>query len=321
MMRKILQSITLCFSLLLILSMCGCNKNQIKISTTCGNIVMGNGKFAYDNGCIYFTDLVNIYKYDLDAEKLSYFSAKSDDVRNLFVDDEHIFFACNGLNSITKDGKNKERIFEREHCTQLFVDGDIAYYLDFIEGNLYRRKLDSEEEVLFNNVLSYYVDEKNIFVVSYNDEGTALYISPKSNIEFAKQVLSFEPIAVFVCDDRVYLSTKSTYQLVEWYNNTETVMPMTSTYYQIVDNQIVYLDSKTFENSCFSLMCYDISTKETVTICEGVFDFNVFDELICMQCSPVGENPEYKVYNTSTKTISTMKDNESFLSMALPRRN
>lgn len=313
-MRKFFKIFNLCLSLLLLFSLCGCNANKIEnlsnTSTSCGNIVMGNGKFAYDNGFIYFTDLENIYEYDISTGKTIFFSAKSDDVRSLFVKDKNVFFSCNGLNSITRDGKKKKVIFERQDgCLQLYVNDDVAYYLDSIEGSLYRRKLDSKEETLFNNVLSYYVDEKNIYVVSNNGENTALYISPKTKIEFSKITLSFEPIAVFAHSNKIYLSAKSTYQIVELYNNTETVIPITTTYYQIVNNQIIYLDSKTYENSCFDLMCYDISTNTTAIICENVFDFNVFDELICMQCS-TGENAEYKVYNTNTKTTSTMNDLE-----------
>lgn len=316
-MKQICKLLAIGMCLLIILSICGCGKNKTSDltndSTSCGNIVMGNGKFAYNNGFIYFTDLTNIYEYDTVSKKTISFNSKSDDVRSMFVKDQYVYFACNGLNRITKDGKKKNYIFESDNGTlQMFVDGKTAYYLDGIEGILYSRNIETSEETeIYSSVLAYFVDQQSIYIVAKENGVNSLYVSNKSTLELKKKLLSFEPISIYSTEDGIYLSAKSTYQIIQCKSDdNEIQLPISAVYYQVLNNHLYYLDSETFENGCFSLKSYDILTGKISLIFENVFDFNIVNKnYICVQCSS-GEDAEYKLFDVSSGTTCSMKTGE-----------
>ena len=314
-MRCFSKPIGIILCLFLIFSICGCNGKYIgeldNNSTSCGNIVMGNGKFAYDNDFSYFTDLQNIFEYDIKNKKTIFFNSKSQIVRSMFVKNEYIYFACDGLNRISKDGKKKENIFTCDKgCLQLYIDGNDAYYLDSIGGSLFYKNLSSLDEILvFDNVMSYYVDENNIYVIAKDEDKNALFVSEKVNIDFKKEKISFEPIAIFVVKDEWFISKRGSHQIIQYTNGQTKELPITSSYYQVFDDNIIYLDSGTYKNGCFSLMMYNINSNKKTLISENVFDFNILsDNYICMQCY-TGENAEYKVYEFKTDVTDIMKSN------------
>lgn len=296
--------------------LCGCQDahegNFDNKSTSCGNIVMGNGKFAYDNGFIYYTDRANIFEYDTVNKKTVSFSSQSDDVRSMFVQDKYVYFASDGLKRITKDGKKHENVFDCENgCLQLYIENDNAYFLNSIEGTLFCKNVQSlEEKALLENVMAYYVDNEKIYAVAKENDTPYLFISPKESFDFKKQNLSFEPIAVFVDNGEIFLSKRVDYQIIHCSADEETSLPIYSVYYQVLDDKLFYLDSETYKNGCFSLMMYDITTQEKTVIFENVFDFNILqDNYICVQCS-TNQNAEYKVFNLETGTIESMNIEE-----------
>lgn len=316
-MKSIIKYLSLIFTMLVLFNFSGCKAdytgNYDNSSTTCGNIVMGNGKFAVDNGFIYFTDRQNIYEYDIETKKTVFFSSKDDvDVRSIFVQDKYIYFASDGLNRITRDGKKQKKVFGWDSGSlQLYIEGYDAYYLNSIEGSLFLRDLENEvEKELFQEVLAYFVDSENVYVVAKVDGQNFLYTALKSNLDFSKTELSFKPIAVFSDDESLYLAEQSTYQVIKVSSAGEERLPIYSCYYQVLDGNIIYLDSTTFKNSCFDLKIYDVDTKKSKTVCEGVFDFNVLDnKYVGIQCG-TGNNSKFLLYDIASGETELMYINE-----------
>lgn len=310
-MKQLINMTRTLIILIMFLLISGCQVkyegNYDNESTSNSNITMGNGKFAFDNDFIYFTDRLNIYEYDCLSDETISFNSKCDDVRSIYIQDEYIYFACNGLQRITKDGKKQQTVFEVDNCLQLIVEEQYAYYLDSVDGNLFQYKLEEKsEDVLANNVLSYFVDEDYIYAVSKTDDVPKLYVSSKEKIAFKERELSFMPITVISENDRLYLAERETYQIVKCDDEIEKRLPIYSTYYQVVNNKIVYLDSKTFENSCFNLVIYDEQTGHQKVICEEVYDFNILeDKYVCIQKS-TGEYAQYLFYDLETEETKLM---------------
>lgn len=300
---SVLRIITLLFIMVLLT---GCQEkyagNFNNNSTTCGNIVMGKGKFAFDNEFIYFTDREKIYEYDLETKKTIVLDSKSDDVKGLYIQDEYIYFACAGLKRMTKDGKKTQQVFERKGgCLQLYIESENAYFLESIEGSLYHRNLENNLETeILNHVLSYYVGDENIYAIAREGDMPQLFVSKKNEIKFCVQELSFVPVAVFATTDSIYLVERQSYQIIKCTLQGEERLPIYGTYYQIVDDKIIYLDSNTYKNSCFTLVEYNMNTGESKNIYENVFDFNILEnKYVCIQHMPV-QTAEYYIYNLET---------------------
>ena len=190
---------------------CGVNYtgNPDNDSTSCGNITMGEGKFAYADGVVYFADFTNVYEYDTETGKIVILDAKSDDVRSIYVQDDYIYFACKGLRRLSRDGKKVQQVMEwEEGCLQLYIEDSDAYYLaPGIEGSLYHRNLeDGAETELLKDVLAYYVDDTNLYAVADKDEIPCLFVGDKEKRDLSVQELSFSPIEVFASEDGLYLS-------------------------------------------------------------------------------------------------------------------
>ena len=283
-------------------------------STTCENIVMGNGKFTLHNDFIYFTNRENIYEYDMETKSTIVLESKSADVRSLYTQEKYIYFECDGLKRITKDGKKVERVFERKGgCIQLYVEDAYAYFLDSIEGSLYRRNLkDDKEKELLENVLAYYIDENNIYAVAREKDIPCLFVSKKEEIDFRIQQLSFIPTSVLARDSTIYASERQSYQIVKITSEGEERLPIYGMYYQVIDDTIVYLDSKTYENSCFTLVEYNMKTGQSKNIYENVFDFNILEnKYVCIQHMPV-QTAEYYIYNLETgENVLMYKEGDS----------
>ncbi len=307
--RSILTSV--CLIVYCIVFLGGCtvvyDGNPEPHSTSCGNITMGNGKFSYDNGFVYYTDLSDIYEYEIASNKAVTVFSTADIIKDIYVQDQYIYFNSNGLKRVTKDGKKQQRIFERnDGCLQLFVEDANAWYLDSVEGTLYRRDLKTKkEEAVLSHVMSYYVDDEHIYAIAKEEDVPALFISDKNNIQFNKVTLSFLPINVLADDGIVYMAERESYQVVQWDSGKESRLPIASCYYQIMGNRIIYLDSSAYDNSNSSLMQYDMTTGEKKRISEDVSDFNLLeDRYICIQCR--AEDQQFWIYDAETGKMENM---------------
>lgn len=307
------KAISICLFVVFALSMTGCNVqytgNPDNTSTSCANITMGNGKFAYCGDFIYFTDYLNIYEYDTETGITVVLDSKSEDVRNIYIQDEYVYFSSEGLKRIRKDGKKVQQMFEREGgCLQLYIEDKNAFYLDSIEGSLYHRDIqDGTETELMKRVLSYFVDEEDIYVVAKEEETPYLYVAEKNNMKFTKQEFSFEPIGVLSKDGSLYMTERGSYQLIKYSQGNEERLPVYGVYFQVVGDKVIYMDSNTYQNGCFDLVVYNMQLGESTTVYQGVYDFCVLgNEYIGIQYQPV-QSAEYYLYNLETNEVSQMK--------------
>ncbi len=300
----ILTAVVLCCSA------CSANYtgNPNNQSTSCANITMGSGKFAFDNGFIYFTDLSHVYEYDTESKTSVVLDTKDSMISDLYVQDAYVYYNEGGLRRMTKDGKQQKKIFDAENgCTQMFVEDKYAWFLESVEGNLIRKDLASgKEEVILSQVMSYALDDKNVYAVSKDEDVPVFQISDKEKISFAGQELSFSPITVMADDGAAYLAERGTYQVIKYSSEKEEKLPVFSLHYQAAGQKLYYLDAN--ENGSCPLMQYDMETGEQTRIGEAVYDFCILDDkYVCMQC-PYETFEKYNLYDISTGTTTLMYD-------------
>ena len=268
---------------------------------------MSSGAFACQGDFIYFTDGSTIYEYDTVTQTTVHFDAKSEGIKSMYIQGEHIYFSCDGLKRITKDGKKVETVFERKNgCLQLIVEEKYAYYLDSVEGSLYRRELKTDlEEGILTNVFSYHIDENGIYAVAKENDVLMLFVTGKEHIDFKQKELSFEPIKVYASDGKLFLSEKGTYQVIQLTDDTETRLPVYSLVYQMMDESLICLSDKSDKEENAGgyreLVLYDIATGEVEVVCENVYDFNIFENKYIFIETPSDEGVLFLIYDMETK--------------------
>lgn len=315
-MKKLYKVLGVLTALLVLFALSGCQKEDNGLldnkSTTCGNIVMGQGTFAYENGFIYFADGNDIYEYDMETGKTIVINAKSIGMySSLYSQGQYIYFANSGLSRITKDGKKIDKVFERNgSCYMLYIDGTDAYYIDGIGGSMYHRDLESDKETeILLEVEAYYVDDKNVYAIAKTDGVNHLFISGRDQIDFKEVELSFVPIKVFAANGCLYMAEQGKWQIIKHSSEGEERLPIYSYYYQVIGDKIIYQEDQ--ESGFDLLMIYDMAAGERETICENVSNFNVFDDkFVCIDCvnNEAGrfEADGHLIYDLETKEIIAM---------------
>lgn len=312
---KHFSSILICLSL--IFALCGCNKDvAITITedngTTCANVVMSMGRFAYSNGLLYFADPSTIYEYDMETGKTIFLPVNMPgDPMDLMVSENHIIYCGfsenyeRGAVAVTKDGKKNTALFEaKEGCYQLYIDNDDAYYLSARGGNLYYRNMaDGNQKLVLENALTYFATPENIYAIQLVEEKYVLKTCTRNDFVFETVPLSFEPIEILVDGENIYLSQKGDYQVIKYCQGTEEILPLRSLKYQIDDGCLLYSDEDTFANSTWTIKSYNLETKEKSVVCEDVMEFGVFDEgYIVFWCR--GESGSWwKLYDEQTDSL------------------
>jgi len=269
---------------------------------TFGNISMGLGRAAYDGENVYFLANDVVYSYNVNSNELEELQLQDETpVRtSMFVQDEFIYYGSVGENSglkrISKDGTTAEQVMDYEKgFQQIFIDEKNAYILESIEGALVVKDLQTgKEDELFSHVLSYFVDEEKVYVIARENDTPYLFVADKATLQFAKQELSFTPISNYVANEELYLAQQGDYQIVRINDGVEEKLPLYGTYYQVVDDKMIYLDSTTFFDSCFDLVFYDLKSGISEVICENVFDFALIDaNYIYIQCDAIPDSKYY----------------------------
>ena len=274
-----------------------------------GNIAMGLGRATYDEKKVYFTDVSGkLFAFDLNTSELSGIPCSEQLGINagLYAHGDYIYFLSEGLKRVAKDSSEVELVFgHQDGILQTYVDGNDVYFLEGIEGALYyRNHKNSTEQQLFETVLSFFVDETNIYVIAREEGIPYLFVADIKSKQFEKQSLSFTPISVYVENEDIYLTEQSTYQIVK-VSDVEERLPIYSTYFQVKDDIIIYLDGETFEDSCFTLMSYHLDSGEKEMIMENVFVFSLLgDEYIYIQQDT---NADSKVYLYDYQEFIRMK--------------
>lgn len=321
-MKKMLVTILCCIS---ILACSGCQTEQVVtdngIGTTCGNITMGSGDFAYGNDFIYIAAYTEIYEYDIQSGKTVVLSVNDGSIAgSVYLSQDEIFYCEDfggiGLYCMSKDGKKTNTVFTVEadteadtttadSITKLFPDGEGVYYMNGVEGTLFYRDLNTKIETpLISGVNTYFADETMLYVIAKENDQWQLLQSSKGTIAFSNILLSFEPIAVFAAGEDIYAAQKGTYQITRYANGEETLLPVCSTFFQVVGDQLLYSDSEEYEGGCFPLKSYDLHTGEIQLLCNNVYDFCLLeDRYVCCSCrSEVGQYYMLLDLNENTQT-------------------
>ena len=312
---KHFSAILICLSL--IFALCGCNKEaDIAITknngTSCANVVMSMGRFAYSNGLLYFADPSTIYEYDMETGKTVFLPVNMPgDPMDLMVSENHIIYCGfsenyeRGAVAVTKDGKKNTALFAgKEGCYQLYIDENDAYYLSARGGNLYYRNMaDGKEELILKDALTYFATAEKIYAIQLVDDKYILKSCARNDFTFETIPLSFEPIEILVDDEDIYLSQKGDYQVIRYCNGNETILPIRSVKFQVDDGCLLYSDHTTFKNSTWTIKRFDLETQEKTVICEDVMEFGVFDEgYIAFWCR--GEAGSWwKLYDEQTDSL------------------
>lgn len=320
-MKKWLRTLFAFFVFILLTTFTGCQKvvtyNGDASGTTCANITMRSGKFAYSNGFIYFSYFGTFYEYDIESGKVIQFDIGSS-ARSLFAAGEYIYYIADGLQCTRKDGKKQFSIYDLGgKGAQFFADGMDAYYLDGIEGSLYHRDLQTNAETtLISDVLAYCVDANTVYAIARKDDGVpALFESSRDTLAFEQVSLSFSPITVYANGDSLYLAERGSHQIIRCKDGEEERLPLFGLYYQVLDGSLVYMDSTTYASSCFTLKSEDLSTGETTVICEDVYDFCILEgRYICCETLPdrsdtfITQNDpvQFILYDSQTGQLAVM---------------
>ena len=304
--------------LLFLLSLCGCRQkgpvySGEKTGTTCANITMGGGIFAYGNGFVYYCDAYkNIYEYDIESKKTVRLELENPSPMlscNLFQSQDYIFYGVGAIEYISKDGKEKGVLYTPEcgGCLQAFADGQDLFYIDCLDGNLYHGNLTTGEETTLARVINgYYVDDDSIYAVAMEDgDAMQLFVSSRDEFRFTPVALSFQPIAVIADGDTLYLSKAGSWQIIKYQDGKETEFPIQSWKYQILGDAIYYLDKNGFSNSCSPLKKYDMNTGEITLVCDTVFKFCILEgRYVC--CEVWGDESGCYIIDLETGTKEKM---------------
>jgi len=276
-------------------------------STTCANIVMGGGDFAYHNNFIYFNTRSGIGEYDLLSKESVIIPSKNHVDSSLYIDDNYIYFAQSdkkGLIRMTKDGKKAKSIYEgASGYRSLYLTQTHAYYLDFMDGSLFRYNFEtSTEEELCSIRNGYFVEGNTIYALADHNDAIYLYQSDINDIDFQHINLSFSPIAVLAVDDTLYLTKKGVWEVVMVKDGKETTLPIRSLNYQVLGNQLFYQEEVTN-----MLKSYNLDTGEIRTIFEN--DFWTFC-VLAERYIGISNSNNYYLYDLETETLELMYPQE-----------
>ncbi len=276
-------------------------------STTFSNILMGNGTFAYHNNFIYIATNSGAIEYDLLSKESVFIPSKHEMDAISYVDNHYIYFSQrekNGLMCMSKDGKISKTIYDdASGYYYLYLTETHAYYANSMNGSLFRYTFETDTEDKLCSILNgYFIDDSTLYVLQEKNDATYLYKSNLNEIDFQPVSLSFSPIRVIAIDDTLYLSKKGIWDIIMYKDGIETTLPIYSFDYQVLGNQIIYIDRSTN-----ILNLYNLETGEIRTLFENaVYTFCILAErYIGIQSSNT-----YYLYDLESETLELMYPQE-----------
>lgn len=179
-----------------------------------------------------------------------------------------------------------------------------AYYLGAIGGDLFHRDMEAGiETMLLQKVQSYSLTDNRLYVTQNVDEKYVLKTRLLGEDDFKEIPLTFEPIQVLAADNTLFLQMKKPYQIVRYCDGEETPLPIHSIKYQYLDGKIIYSDDKTFKNSSWTVKSYDLDTGAEQVLCEGVFEFGVFEEGFAVFWCRTETGSAWKLFDFETNEL------------------
>ena len=251
-----------------------------KTGTVMANSVMGNGRFVYSDGNVYYGGDGKLMAYNLEsgAVKTTFLPSAYDMTFYLFATDHYICYedGRDALIAVPKAGGEPVVIYQGLGIHHLYADGSMLYTNNAAE---YLSRIDLEtgkvEILLEGGAYRYFVDENYIYVAQ-GDGKKQIMRSPKDQIDFQPIPLSFYPVSVYADGDTLYLAKggKDVQRRVYRYKDgVETLLPITAWQYQLLGDQLIYLDETDRE----TLKSYDLNTGETKILMENAVDFSLME--------------------------------------------
>ena len=304
---------------ILICGLSGCQKDEELIitngtGTTMGNIAMSRGTFAYQNGLLYFLDPETIFEYDMDSGKTVFFPTETLDQCDMHITQNHVVF-CGTVKvkegyktcaiAMTKDGKRITTVFEPSvGCGHLYLNENEAYYLSAIDGDLFHRDMETDVETkLLEKVHSYSLTDSHLYVTQIVDEKCVLKARFHGEDAFYEIPLTFEPLQVLAANNELFINQKKPHQVVRYCDGEEIPLPIHSVKYQYLNGKIIYSDDKTFKNSSWTVKSYDLDTGAEQVLCEGVFEFGVFEEGFAVFWCRTETGSVWKIFDFETNEL------------------
>jgi hypothetical protein len=131
------------------------------------------------------------------------------------------------------------------------------------------------EILLEGGAYRYFVDDNYIYVAQ-GDGKNQIMRSSKDKIDFQPIPLSFYPVSVYADGDTLYLAKGGKdvqRQIIQYKDGVETKLPVYSWQYQILGDQLIYLDEIDKE----TLKSYDLNTGEIKVLLDRAVDFSLME--------------------------------------------
>lgn len=274
--------------------------------TTAANNVMGLGHFAYGDGCIYYSTVGHIYRYDLEAgtTKTYTLSDKMDDPMQLFVTENYICYtdAWSKLVALPKDGSTEIILYEGIGSSYLYADGMTLYTS---EGSI-----DLETGSITpwgEELIAWHMDDE--FIYGVEGSGSKFFLrSRKDSLAFEKIELSFSPIKVLADGEDLYFTESGVgerYQLIHYRDGVETRLPIRAVEYQILDGHVIYRDE---DEAGRMIKSYDLETGEIKVIHQEGFNFSILEgRYVCLLCADSNGQGYYSILDWQTGQLTELK--------------
>jgi len=256
--------------------------------TTMANSVMGNGRFAYSDGNVYYGGDGKLQAYNLETGtvKTTWLPDNHNLTFDLFATDNYICYEDfrDALIAVPKEGGEPVAIYQGLGIHHLYADGPVVYTNNAAEY-LSRINLETgkEEILLDGGANSYFVDDSYIYVAQ-GDGKNQIMRSPKEEINFEPISLSFYPVTVLADGDTLYLAKggkNEPRQVICYQDGVETKLPVYSWQYQILGDQLIYLDATGKE----TLNSYNLNTGEIKVLQDQAVDFAILEgRYLCVEC-------------------------------------
>lgn len=244
---------------------------------TIANIATGQGRFAYNEGYIFYGETGRICRLDLETGEIQTIKLENENVdpMYLFITQTHIGYVepYHRLVLMEKDGSSSEVILEG-NCSRLFADGSMLYSDN--GAQLCRTDLQTGEvTILAENTHGYWVDETYIYAL-VGDQGNVFLRSGKDVVDFESLQLSFCPAAICVDGKDIFFTSGNSdlrYQVIHYQDGVENALPIYSAFVQVLDNCLIYLDA--VEKNV--VKSYDLTSGEVTVLQENVYEFSVLE--------------------------------------------
>ena len=272
------------------------------------NLSTGMGNFVYTEEGIYYGEPGFIHKLDFEGNIIKTYPL-SDNLETphyMFATKDAIVYVNSmglaaepedptapgredhwGLRVLPMDGSEPYSICPGVEATFAYADGDFLYAND---GGKMLCRIDlvtMKKTDLLENVSAYFVDDTYIYAVK-GDTENRFYRSKKDTVCFEPVALSFDPNKViadgrdlYICEymSKAEQSKTGHKYRVNLVRDEQTIpLPIYTWFYQVSEGRVLYR-----EEESYALKCYDVSTGQTTTLAENVFEFSVLENrYICI---------------------------------------